>query len=238
MSAHPRIADAISASGEWWIVGTNPADALLVRGGDRPAAVRISATSGDDLLKLLDDANRGIAVAAVASTSAVEAPGDKPALPKPKTKGRPRARPASAAEPASESGPKRPAAAAAPAPKPAAPQPPARPPHAGEKVEVQNATAGLLVRLAPDEESITFRGREMELTARQARLAAILTPAAPQPVDRQFIIGRMWAGQPIATADVVLAQVCSELRAAVGSIGLDVIATRGVGIALAEKGPA
>lgn len=226
MGAHPRIAEALSASGDWWIVGTNPADALLVRGGDNPVAVRVSSASGADLVRLLDDANRGLAAAAEPAQppTAIGSPGTAPRIAKPKA-------------------PRLAAAPAKPAPAKPEPRAPAASEGAGrgelrERAEVQNATAGILVRLTAEEESITYRGEAMELTARQALLASILTPASPQPVDRQFVINRMWRGQPVATAETVLTGICGELRAAIAALGLDVVVTRGVGIAIAPKGDA
>jgi hypothetical protein len=44
----------------WFIAGEQSTDTLLVRGGKRPVAIRVSHPDSDDLRRLVDDANRGL----------------------------------------------------------------------------------------------------------------------------------------------------------------------------------
>jgi DNA-binding response OmpR family regulator len=91
---------------------------------------------------------------------------------------------------------------------------------------------GVTVCLDPDAESIFYGGRLMELTPRQARLAAALAAGMPNPIDRKFLIGKVFGAAAPEFADTLLGQLARQLNTAAAACGLIVKTVRGVGIAL------
>lgn len=125
-------------------------------------------------------------------------------------------------------------AAPAPAPKPVAAKPAAvkAPPR---PVEPPVEANGVTVCFDPEDEAITYRGKTMEVTYRQAKVAAILARAMPHPVGREFIVGKLFnGGTPPSTAGMVVDQVAVELGKAITGIGLKVNVVRGIGFSLGE----
>ncbi|MCZ7564721.1 MAG: hypothetical protein M5U08_13855 [Burkholderiales bacterium] len=114
-----------------------------------------------------------------------------------------------------------PAPAKPPAPRPPKPAAPARDPLFANGVEIT---------FGPDAD-VTYAERTTEITERQAELLAVLAPAMPLPVGRDFIAGKLWASPP-THADVMLGEIASSLKAALPGIGLQLKTVRGVGIAL------
>lgn len=206
---HPRVATEITTSADWWVVGTDPRTALLVRGGSEPVAVKVSAASGDDLLALVDAAN-----GTPSSNAALPDLQPQTALPSAAPARRPK-RTKKTKKPAQE----RQTAAGAP--------PPA-PPIDGNAISVS---------LQPREEAISFNGQSMELTSLQAKLAAVLAAASPHPVDRRALVSRVWNRELNETTNVLLGQLAGKVAAAAVSIGLRLNVIRGVGIALQPMEP-
>lgn len=91
---------------------------------------------------------------------------------------------------------------------------------------------GISVWIKPGVERIQHAGREVELNARQAALAAALVRATPVPVDRTHLINKVWKGRAPACADTVLGAIATDLRTACEPIGLVVKTVRGVGISI------
>lgn len=57
----------IIARKKWALVGESASDSLLVCGGERPIAIRVSHDDSQQLRDLIDDANAGIAAKAEAA---------------------------------------------------------------------------------------------------------------------------------------------------------------------------
>lgn len=119
--------------------------------------------------------------------------------------------------------PAAPATVAAPVVAPAKPETP----RGGAPFHVH----GVTLHAATDDERISFRGKETDLTARQAQLAALLMRGHPNPVDRKHLIEKLGIGGSFA--DTQLGAQVGEVRRAVASIGLDVKTFKGIGVALA-----
>lgn len=84
-----------------------------------------------------------------------------------------------------------------------------------------------------DEECVEYAGRSMEVTAKQAQLAALLARAMPTPVAREFLVARCFPNSGNkSSADQQLSMLTTGLRAALAPLGLEVNAVRGVGIQL------
>lgn len=114
-------------------------------------------------------------------------------------------------------------------------EPPPAPPPSKPPAKA-NGTPALHVRgvsLFDDagQERISFKGREAQLTARMAQLARLLMPGAPQPIDRKHLINKLGIGGEFA--DVQLNGKVGELRRVLLTVGLDVKAIKGIGVALA-----
>jgi hypothetical protein len=125
---------------------------------------------------------------------------------------------------------------AAPAPKqlPA----PARPPVAAPAPEIQRRGVtkdnGIEIDDRKDAEHITYRGKTMEITLRQAIFLSALAKAMPQAVDRNFLTSRIFGARPPTTASMVLDQINMDLSKALPEIGLQIKNIKGVGFALQE----
>lgn len=92
---------------------------------------------------------------------------------------------------------------------------------------------GIAVSREVGEESIRIGDHVYDLTDRQACFLATLAAASPQPVGREFIAKRIWAGKAIPEFyETILTTLATELRAPLGIMGLDLKTVRGVGFAL------
>jgi hypothetical protein len=129
-------------------------------------------------------------------------------------------------------------AAARPAAPVAVPKPAAAPakPAAPRQVEPPAVANGVTVNFDPDDEAVTFRGKSMEVTYRQAKVAAMLARAMPHPVARSFIVRNLFDGNPPATADMVVDQIAMDLGKAVAGIGLKVNVVKSLGFSMGEAG--
>lgn len=94
---------------------------------------------------------------------------------------------------------------------------------------------GVTIVFAPDAESVSYRGKSMEVTARQAQLVALLARAMPNSVGREFIKPRLFGGKIGPHADGVLDTMAMDLGKALGAIGLVLRNTKGIGFALQVK---
>lgn len=85
--------------------------------------------------------------------------------------------------------------------------------------------------------SIEHADRVIEVTPRQARLVACLARAMPQPVDRKFIAGKVWAGSRVPDFyEQIISQVFTPIVAPLAEIGLTLKTVRGVGLSLQKAG--
>lgn len=127
--------------------------------------------------------------------------------------------------------PRTPKRAAKPRPAAAAPSAPATAAKPAGELVVQ--AAGFAVDLTEGQETIGADKGVLDVTKKQARLLAALARATPNPVDRSFLIGKVWGASPPTFADQMLSSLCGELRAPLATIGLETKITKGVGISLA-----
>lgn len=113
-----------------------------------------------------------------------------------------------------------------PTPKPAKPAPQVRPESGrGETYH------GITIEFAEDEESVSFRGKVVEVTTRQAVLVKLLARPMPQPVAESFLIKACWHPVP-KDAAAMLRQMTDDLRSPLASLGLALKAVKGVGYQL------
>lgn len=94
---------------------------------------------------------------------------------------------------------------------------------------------GITIDQTDGEESITFDGEGVAVSAIEARLVKILARPRPQAVADSFIIGNLWdKGRPPNAADH-LRQLCSgDLKKSLAKIGLNLNAVKGVGYQLKD----
>lgn len=128
------------------------------------------------------------------------------------------------------------AAAARPTPPPAPVGTSPKPAPAKSLGEPPITANGITVRFDRDEERIEHAGKQMEVTLRQAVVLGALTRAMPNPVNRGFLITKVFGMRPPATADLVLDQIVMDLPKSLESLGLKIRNQKGVGFAL-EKSP-
>lgn len=93
---------------------------------------------------------------------------------------------------------------------------------------------GVTIDPTPDAESVTFNGKTMEVTAKQARLVALLARPRPAPVALSFLVNALWDGKPPATAGESVKQIAADLQKALSPIGLDLRLVKGVGYQLKD----
>lgn len=97
-------------------------------------------------------------------------------------------------------------------------------------------TIEVMVDATPNGETVTFEGRETEISTRQAALLDALARTAPMPVDRGFLIRKVWGSKaPASVAASGLSNLIATANEAVATIGLTVCAIRGVGVVLRRK---
>ncbi len=87
---------------------------------------------------------------------------------------------------------------------------------------------GVTIDFTEDDESVSFRGKTIEVTTRQAVLLKLLARPMPQPVAESFLIKACWHPVP-KDAAAMLRQTVDDLRSALVAIGLDLRAVKGVG---------
>lgn len=114
------------------------------------------------------------------------------------------------------------------APAKAAPPSSAAKPDA-EKVIIRN---GITVDVGTDHEEIVYRGKAMELTARQAIFAAEVLKAMPNPVVRGLLETKIWGLRPPPGAAMALDQVVMDLGKGLKSVGLELKNNNGMSFAL------
>jgi hypothetical protein len=93
---------------------------------------------------------------------------------------------------------------------------------------------GIEIDLTFDDERVSFRGREAEVTTRQAKLVHLLARPRPQPVAETFLVGALWDGKPPKDALQQLRQICADLQKGLWPIGLDLRTVKGVGYQLKD----
>lgn len=83
-----------------------------------------------------------------------------------------------------------------------------------------------------EEEAVVFDGKIMDITLRQHRLLHALLRAAPHPVGRPFLIGKVYPGRKAAETEAAFGLVVKDLSKNLPAIGLGINDMKGVGIAL------
>lgn len=115
--------------------------------------------------------------------------------------------------------------AAAPPPRPAV----AGPSRTGEPSVNMN---GIIVEFYKDVECIRYRGKTADLTLRQALFAGACVKAMPNPVNRGFLINKIFGLRPPSTAEMVLDQISLDLGKLLPDVGLRLKNQKGVGFAI------
>lgn len=113
----------------------------------------------------------------------------------------------------------------------ACPSPNSTRPKAHQKSKTVN---GVAINLTLDDESVTFAGKTVEVTTRQARFIYLLARPRPTPVAVPFLTNALWDGKPPATALLSLKQMAADLQTALSPIGLSVNLVKGVGYQLKD----
>lgn len=94
---------------------------------------------------------------------------------------------------------------------------------------------GVSVNLSEGAESVTFKGKTLSVSDRQARFILAVARGMPNPVDRSFIAKKVWpSGKVPEFYEQILGQFCSTLADPMATIGLRPEGVRGVGIVLKE----
>lgn len=98
---------------------------------------------------------------------------------------------------------------------------------------------GITIDLTDGEESVTFDGEGVAVSAIEAKLVKILARPRPAPVGESFIVGNLWdKGAPRDAAEQ-LRRICTgDLKISLRRIGLNLNAVKGVGYQLKDAGGA
>jgi two-component system cell cycle response regulator CtrA len=80
---------------------------------------------------------------------------------------------------------------------------------------------------------VSFRGKSITVTKRQAEIAAALAPAMPQMVDRATVAKKVW-GRDDSNTIAMVGQQSKELALSIDAIGLKIVTVRGAGLGLDE----
>jgi len=94
---------------------------------------------------------------------------------------------------------------------------------------------GVTIDLSQDDESVTFRGKLVEVTTRQARLIRLLARPRPAPVAETFLLKNLWDGRAPNNAAEQLRMLCLDLQKALAPIGLDLDWVKGAGYQLRDQ---
>lgn len=97
------------------------------------------------------------------------------------------------------------------------------------------AIGDVVINAVEDQESITFKGKSLAISDREAKLLKILAKPRPNPVGTGFITDKLWNGRPPASAHVMLGQLVTDLKKSLPSIGLTVSLVKGVGYQLKDN---
>lgn len=116
----------------------------------------------------------------------------------------------------------------APPAKAAAEQPPAAKAKAAESKSAGESLNGITIDLTEDSESVSFKGKTMDITTRQARLVHLLARPRPSPVAESFLVKNLWERAP-ANAPEQLRQMAADLQKGLSGIGLDLRLVKGAG---------
>ena len=94
---------------------------------------------------------------------------------------------------------------------------------------------GISIDQTDGEESVTFDGEGVAVSAQEAKLVKILARPRPQPVAEAFIIGNLWDKGAPRNAAEQLRQLCAgDLKKSLAKIGLNLNAVKGVGYQLKD----
>jgi hypothetical protein len=113
----------------------------------------------------------------------------------------------------------------------AAPTAPVRRPQTGA-AETLN---GVTISFTPDEESVTFKDKTAQVTAREARLTRLLARPRPAPVAETFLLKNLWDRAPPSNAAEQLRTLCADLQKGLAPIGLDLNLVKGAGYQLRDR---
>jgi len=94
---------------------------------------------------------------------------------------------------------------------------------------------GITIDQTEGEESISFDGEGIAVSAVEARLVKILARPRPQTVSESFIIGNLWDKGKPPNASEHLRQLCiGDLKKGLAKLGLNLNYIKGVGYQLKD----
>ncbi len=94
---------------------------------------------------------------------------------------------------------------------------------------------GITIDQTDENESITFDGETVAVSALEAKLVKILARPRPAAVGEAFLVGNLWDKPAPRDATEQLRQLCAgDLKKGLASIGLNLASVKGVGYQLKD----
>lgn len=95
---------------------------------------------------------------------------------------------------------------------------------------------GVTISTEKEKESVTFKGKSVEVSSRQAQFISLLARTMPKHVAEIFIIDTLWGSKKQPNTESVLKQIKDSCVYDLEPLSLTVVYTKGVGYALKEIG--
>lgn len=109
------------------------------------------------------------------------------------------------------------------------------PPRGKENGGAEIFLNGITIDLTDENETVTFDGEGIVVSALEANLVKILARPRPAPVSETFIIGALWEKPVPRDASEQLRQLCvGDLKKGLAKLGLSLAAVKGVGYQLKD----
>lgn len=97
---------------------------------------------------------------------------------------------------------------------------------------------GISIDHTVGEEALTYGGKTIEITLRQAKVLTVLGKAMPHPVSHAEMMKRAWVGVAPPTALATLEEITRDMRKPFAEMGLVLTSQKGIGMWLQVKGRA
>lgn len=111
--------------------------------------------------------------------------------------------------------------------------PSARSPTGRKQPAAVSEINGVTIDSTLDNESVSFKGKSIEVTTRQAKFTFLLARPRPEPVAETFLVKQLWENSPRDAAQQ-LRVIAADLQKALSTIGLNLLPVRGVGYQLKD----
>lgn len=95
---------------------------------------------------------------------------------------------------------------------------------------------GVHIDFTADNETIAFKGKEMEVTKRQAQMIAMMARGMPNPIGREHLRTKLFGQNDKESSEAALDMIASDLTKALGAVGLALNTVKGIGFGLREAG--